>query len=72
MALLVRVDGEVLDHGVGEQLVGDLTGGVEIRFTGEPDLDTAREIADKLLANPVIEDFAIHTDQVDETVSEGA
>src|SRR3954449_8714402 len=32
---------------------------IEIEFTGEPDLDTAREIADKLLANPVIEDFAI-------------
>ena len=33
---------------------------IEIEFTGEPDLDRAREIADKLLANPVIEDFAIH------------
>jgi phosphoribosylformylglycinamidine synthase PurS subunit len=42
---------------------------IEIEFTGEPDLDTAREIADKLLANPVIEDFRIH---VDETVSEVA
>ncbi len=53
---------------------------IEIEFTGEPDLETAREIADKLLANPVIEDFAIHTDEtghtdeagrVGETVSEG-
>jgi phosphoribosylformylglycinamidine synthase len=33
---------------------------IEIEFTGEPDLDRAREIADKLLANPVIEDFHIH------------
>ena len=35
---------------------------IEIEFTGEPDLDRAREIADKLLANPVIEDFTIHLD----------
>jgi phosphoribosylformylglycinamidine synthase subunit PurS len=42
---------------------------IEIEFTGEPDLDTAREIADKLLANPVIEDFTI---SVDEPVTEGA
>jgi phosphoribosylformylglycinamidine synthase subunit PurS len=48
---------------------------IEIEFAGEPDLDTAREIADKLLANPVIEDFAIHLDEagrLDETVSEVA
>jgi phosphoribosylformylglycinamidine synthase len=32
---------------------------IEIEFDGEPDLETAREIADKLLANPVIENFAI-------------
>ena len=30
---------------------------IEIEFAGDPDLDRAREIADKLLANPVIEDF---------------
>ncbi|MDQ7905488.1 phosphoribosylformylglycinamidine synthase subunit PurS [Phytohabitans sp. ZYX-F-186] len=35
---------------------------IEIEFAGEPDLDRAREIADKLLANPVIEDFAVHVD----------
>ena len=34
---------------------------IEIEFAGEPDLDKAREIADKLLANPVIEDFTITT-----------
>ena len=32
---------------------------IEIEFAGEPDLDRAREIADKLLANPVIEEFSI-------------
>jgi phosphoribosylformylglycinamidine synthase len=34
---------------------------IEIEFAGEPDLDTVRDIADKLLANPVIEDFEIRT-----------
>jgi phosphoribosylformylglycinamidine synthase subunit PurS len=42
---------------------------IEIEFAGEPDLDTAREIADKLLANPVIEDFSI---TVDDAVAEDA
>jgi phosphoribosylformylglycinamidine synthase len=32
---------------------------VEIEFSGEPDLERARQIADKLLANPVIEDFSL-------------
>ena len=36
---------------------------IEIEFDGEPDLDTAREIADKLLANPVIEDFSISVEE---------
>ena len=35
---------------------------VEIEFEGEPDLDQAREIADRLLANPVIEDFAVQAE----------
>ena len=35
---------------------------IEIEFAGEADLDTAHEIADKLLANPVIEDFSISVD----------
>ena len=35
---------------------------IEIEFVGDPDLDRAREIADKLLANPVIEDFTIRVD----------
>jgi len=37
---------------------------IEIEFTGEPDLDRAREIADTLLANPVIEDFSIRLGEV--------
>ncbi|WFE25868.1 phosphoribosylformylglycinamidine synthase subunit PurS [Solwaraspora sp. WMMD791] len=32
---------------------------IEIEFAGEPDVDRAREIADKLLANPVIEDYVV-------------
>lgn len=32
---------------------------IEIDFAGDPDLDRAREIADKLLANPVIEDYSV-------------
>jgi len=32
---------------------------VEITFDGEPDLEQARAIADRLLANPVIEDFTV-------------
>ena len=32
---------------------------VEIEFEGEADLERAREIADKLLANPVIETFKV-------------
>ncbi|GAA2512738.1 phosphoribosylformylglycinamidine synthase subunit PurS [Pilimelia columellifera] len=32
---------------------------VEIEFDGDVDLEKAREIADKLLANPVIEDFEV-------------
>ena len=42
---------------------------VEIEFDGEPDFAVAREIADKLLANPVIEDFSI---SVEEPVAEDA
>ena len=33
---------------------------IEIEFAGEADVVRAREIADKLLANPVIEDFTVH------------
>jgi phosphoribosylformylglycinamidine synthase subunit PurS len=36
---------------------------IEIDFAGEPDLEHARQIADKLLANPVIEDFTVRVDE---------
>jgi phosphoribosylformylglycinamidine synthase subunit PurS len=39
---------------------------IEIEFTGEPDLEQARQIADKLLANPVIEDFTVRVEDVAE------
>jgi phosphoribosylformylglycinamidine synthase subunit PurS len=32
---------------------------IEIEFAGDADLDRAREIADKLLANPVIESYRV-------------
>jgi phosphoribosylformylglycinamidine synthase PurS subunit len=32
---------------------------IEIEFAGDADVDRAREIADKLLANPVIEEFTV-------------
>jgi len=35
---------------------------IEIEFAGAPDLDQARLIADKLLANPVIEDFTVRVE----------
>src|SRR4051794_41528632 len=35
---------------------------IEIDFTGPADLDRAREIADRLLANPVIEDFTLRVE----------
>jgi phosphoribosylformylglycinamidine synthase subunit PurS len=42
---------------------------IEIEFAGEPDLDRARELAHKLLANPVIEDFTVRLG--DESAPEG-
>ncbi len=39
---------------------------IEIEFSGKPDLDRAREIADRLLANPVIEDFTLRVDPPEE------
>ena len=39
---------------------------IEIEFAGEPDLEQARQIADKLLANPVIEDFTIRVEETAE------
>jgi phosphoribosylformylglycinamidine synthase len=36
---------------------------IEIDFAGAPDVEAAREIADKLLANPVIEDFRVTVEE---------
>ena len=36
---------------------------IEIEFAGEADLEAARQIADKLLANPVIEDFTVRVEE---------
>lgn len=36
---------------------------IEIEFSGAPDLDQARELADRLLANPVIEDFTVRVEE---------
>jgi phosphoribosylformylglycinamidine synthase subunit PurS len=36
---------------------------IEIDFAGQADLEQAREIADKLLANPVIEDFTLYVEE---------
>ncbi|MBX6751421.1 MAG: phosphoribosylformylglycinamidine synthase subunit PurS [Micromonosporaceae bacterium] len=35
---------------------------IEIDFAGEPDLDQARLIADRLLANPVIETYTVRVE----------
>ena len=35
---------------------------IEIEFAGEPDLEHARQIADTLLANPVIEEFTLRVE----------
>jgi phosphoribosylformylglycinamidine synthase len=48
--------------GVGDVAAVRIGRRIEIDFTGEPDLAQAREIADKLLANPVIEDFTIRVE----------
>ena len=39
---------------------------IEIEFEGDADIDRAREIADKLLANPVIEDFTLRVVELEE------
>jgi phosphoribosylformylglycinamidine synthase subunit PurS len=35
---------------------------IEIEFDGDADLQRAHEIADRLLANPVIEDFTVRVE----------
>ena len=32
---------------------------IELEFEGDPELETVNELADRLLANPVIEDYAV-------------
>jgi phosphoribosylformylglycinamidine synthase len=34
----------------------------ELEVEGEPDLDQIAALADRLLANPVIEDYAVHVE----------
>jgi phosphoribosylformylglycinamidine synthase PurS subunit len=41
---------------------------IEIDFVGEADLEQARAIADKLLANPVIEDFTVRIEETEESL----
>jgi phosphoribosylformylglycinamidine synthase len=36
---------------------------VELVFDGSPDLEQAQQIADKLLANPVIEDYSVRVEE---------
>jgi phosphoribosylformylglycinamidine synthase subunit PurS len=36
---------------------------VELVFDGSPDVDEAAKIADRLLANPVIEDYAVRVEE---------
>jgi phosphoribosylformylglycinamidine synthase PurS subunit len=36
---------------------------IEIEFAGEPDLEQAHQLADKLLANLVIEDFTVRVEE---------
>jgi phosphoribosylformylglycinamidine synthase PurS subunit len=36
---------------------------IEIEFSGDPDLQQAEEIANKLLANPVIESYTVRVDE---------
>ncbi|MFC7546394.1 phosphoribosylformylglycinamidine synthase subunit PurS [Plantactinospora sp. GCM10030261] len=45
---------------------------IELEFAERPDPDTVRELADKLLANPVIEDFRIRSEDPEEAVSSGS
>ncbi|BCJ26813.1 hypothetical protein Asera_09210 [Actinocatenispora sera] len=45
---------------------------VEIEFTGEPDLAKARQLADALLANPVIEDFTVRVEKAGRAAPAGA
>jgi phosphoribosylformylglycinamidine synthase subunit PurS len=36
---------------------------VELEFDGSPDVEQAKKIADRLLANPVIEDYSVRVEE---------
>lgn len=64
--------GQAVANALPKMGVGDVSSvrigrRIELDFATEPDLDAVREIADKLLANPVIEDFTIRLVEADET-----
>ncbi len=64
--------GEAVANALPRLGVGDVSSvrigkRIEIEFAGAPDLDLARQIADKLLANPVIEDFTVRLDGADDS-----
>lgn len=50
------------DLGVDGVLAVRIGKHVEIEFVGDADPEQARQIADRLLANPVIEDFTVRTE----------
>jgi phosphoribosylformylglycinamidine synthase subunit PurS len=52
--------------GVGSVRIGKR---IELDVDGEVDLEQVREIADKLLANPVIEDFTIRMEEAAEVAT---
>jgi phosphoribosylformylglycinamidine synthase PurS subunit len=60
------VAGALPQLGIGDVRSVRIGKHIEIEFEGEADLDRAREIADKLLANPVIEDFTLRIEELEE------
>jgi phosphoribosylformylglycinamidine synthase subunit PurS len=36
---------------------------IELEFDGSPDVEEAKKIADRLLANPVIEDYSVRVEE---------
>jgi phosphoribosylformylglycinamidine synthase subunit PurS len=36
---------------------------IELTFDGSPDIEQAQQIAEKLLANPVIEDYSVRVEE---------
>jgi phosphoribosylformylglycinamidine synthase subunit PurS len=52
--------------GIGSVRIGKR---IELDVDGDVDLEQIREIADKLLANPVIEDFTIRMEETAEVAT---